>query len=141
MATKDIRSDLLQLNSLYAVIASDTTTNGAIIDTAKYDNGLMFAVVIPAYTDGTYDLVLEEDDDIGFGTATVLPTDTLIGALPSLSTANPQGSTPLHTVGVFGNKRYLRPSITSTSVTTGATVLVLMTLAGETAPVDEGPTL
>jgi len=133
MATQDIRSDLDQFNAFNAVIASDATTAGAIIDTADYDLGLMYTVLAANYTDGTYDLLLEEDDDVGFGSATAVPSGSLIGALPSLSAISPLDS--LGTVGVFGNKRFLRASIVSTATTTGAHVVVLMTRKAESAPV------
>lgn len=135
MATNDIRSDLDQLNALTAAISSNTTTNGSIIDTADYDLGIMFGILATEHTDGTYTLVLEEDDDIGFGSATVVPADYLIGALPSVSAGSPSGPTPLGTVGVFSNKRYLRAAVVSTGVTMGANVSVIMTCKAEFAPV------
>ena len=46
-------------------ITTDTTTAGAIIDTADFDLGIYFALASTTYTDGTYTLKIEDGDDSG----------------------------------------------------------------------------
>lgn len=120
----DIRSDLLINNVLNAVINSDTTTNGSIIDTADYDTGVMFDFAAIAYTAGTYTPLLEESNDSGMAGATVIPTANLIGTIAdaTLTAATPAGG-QLPTIGVVETKRYVRLSIVSTS--TGAATVVI----------------
>lgn len=116
------------------VIATDTTTAGAIIDTANYDLGVYFAVLVTSYTDGTYTLKIEDGDDSGLSDAADVPTANLVyGTLPAVSAAVAEGGV-LAKEGVFGTKRYIRPSIVSTSTTTGATVQVIAVNGGEVLP-------
>lgn len=133
MAVKDIRSNLIQTLALSAAISTDTTTAGAILDTADNELGLMFAVEATAYTAGTYTLLLEESSDSGMSGATAISGDQLIGTLPELSAATASGGV-LETVGVISNLRYVRASIVSAS-TGSATVQVLATQKGEVKPV------
>ena len=87
------------------------------------------------YTDGTYTPLLEEDDDIGFGTATVVPADKIIGttAGAAISGAQANGDV-LPSIGVFSNKRYLRLSFVSTGTTTGATIAAIYQGGTEVSP-------
>jgi len=105
-----------------ATIASNTTTVGEIIDTANFDMGVYFSLFCTAYTDGTYTLTIEEGDDAALADATTVSSDQLIGSLASVSAATTHGTGVLPSTGVHSTKRYVRPSIVSTGVTTGATV-------------------
>ena len=135
MAVKDIKSNLLQSLALVpGVIATDTTTAGAIFDTADNELGLMFGVNVSAYTDGTYTLLLEESDDSGMSGAVAITGDKLIGTLPAVSAAIASGAT-IPTVGVISNLRYVRASIVSSSTSTGATAEVIATQKAELMPV------
>lgn len=133
MAVKDIRSNVKQILALLATISTDTTTNGAIIDTADFELGLMFAVQISDYTDGTYTLLIEESDDSGMSGAVAVTGDKLIGSLPVLSAATAQGGT-LGTVGVISNLRFVRASLVSASTSTGAVAQVISTEVAENMP-------
>ena len=133
MAVTDIRSDLIQSNALAAAITSDTTTAGAIFDTADNELGLMFSLLAHTYTDGTYTLLLEEDDVIGFGSSSVISGDQLIGTLPVVSAATASGAA-LGTVGVISNKRFVRASVVSASTSTGSDIVVSCTQSAEEMP-------
>ena len=135
MAVKDIRSNVKQnLAFEPQVISTDTTTTGAILDTADFELGLMFAVNASAYTDGTYTLLIEESDDSGMSGAVAVTGDKLIGTLPALAAAVAEGDA-LETVGVISNLRFVRASIVSASTATGATIFVVSTQVAETMPV------
>ena len=136
MSVKDIKSQLQSNVAFIEEVTSDTTTNGAIIDNADYDLGIMFIVQAVAYTDGTYNFAIEESDDSAMAGATVVPTDKIIGDITSLEidAANTSGEL-LGSVGVFSNKRYLRMNVVSTGVTTGATISAVVVQSGEIVPV------
>lgn len=137
MARFDIRSDLKQNLALSATIATDTTTAGAIIDTADYELGLMFAVMANNYTDGTYNFTLEHGLDPALSDAVPIPTDNIIGLLSDLAlTAEDAAGDKLNTVGVFGNKRYVRINAVSTITTLGSDIVAVVTQAAECVSVD-----
>lgn len=123
MATKDQVTTFTGLLSLSALITTDTTTNGAIIDTAEYDLGNSFLMHIGLYTDGTYTMQIQESDDSGMSGATLVSGDQIIGTLPVLSAVTASGGV-IAEVGVISNKRFLRAQIVSTSTSTGASVHV-----------------
>lgn len=135
MAVKDSRSYMLPELAFSAAISSDTTTNGAIIDTAKYELGLTFNVAAAAWTDGTYTFTLEESDDSGMSGAVDIDDSKLIGTEAGLtiSAAETQGDI-LGSIGVFSNLRYVRLKVTSTSTATGATIVSILEKSGEICP-------
>lgn len=117
------------------VIGSDTTTAGAIIDTADFDMGVFFSMLTTAYTDGTFTLKIEHGDDSGLSDAADVDSAMLVyGSLPANSAGASEGDV-MAKEGVHSTKRYLRASIVSTSVTTGATVQVIAVMGGEVLPV------
>lgn len=135
MAIQDIKSDLLFLQSDYVVVAADGTSDGAIIDTADYELGLMFSLQLPVYTDGSYELVIRESDDPAFASSTVVPDIKLIGKPDPLTAATADGS-QLYTVGVFSNLRYVRAVLQASGVATGATAVVNCIQRAELMPVE-----
>lgn len=126
MPVRDIRSQLEPKLAFLAIINSDTTTNGSIIDTADYDGGVVFTLFCSVYGAGTYTPVLEESDDSGMSGANNVDDANLIGteAGAAISAASTGGSV-LKSIGCVGTKRYLRlkiTSATSTTTTIGAVV-------------------
>lgn len=135
MAIKDIRSNLLSRLAFRAIITTDTTTTGAIIDTADFDGGVMFTFLSSVYGAGTYTPLVEESDDSGMSGATAVADANLIGteAGAALSTAITASGAVLNTIGVYGAKRYLRLSIVSASATT-TTIVAIATGVPEVQP-------
>lgn len=123
MAIKEVATKQIVINALeLQVIDTDTTTAGAIIDTAGYDNGIYFAVDVGVFTDGVFTLKIEDGDNSALSDAAVIPTAQLVyGSLPAPIAAIVEGAA-LPKEGIFGNKRYVRASIVSTGTTDGATV-------------------
>jgi len=135
MATNDIRSDLLPRLAFNANISTDTTTAGAIIDTADVDGGVSYELLAQAWTDGTYTPLLEESDDSGMSGATAVPDENLIGteAGAAVSALTAAGAV-LTSFGAFGTKRYLRLSIVSTGTSTGADIVAVFNGVPEIKP-------
>ena len=125
MPVKDIRSNLLPKLAFNAIINSDTTTNGAIIDTADFDGGVVFTLLSSVYNAGTYTPVLEESDDSGMSGANDVADANLIGteAGAALSAVSASGAN-LGSIGAFSTKRYLRLKIASVTSTTTTIVAV-----------------
>jgi len=120
MASKDKNFGMKLSHLLAAVIASNTTTAGAVVD-MNGDNdfeALEVALAIGAHTDGSYSILLEEsDDNISFN---AVAAESILGDNTALDAAN-----SVSHVGYVGKKRYVRASVVSTDVTTGANATLL----------------
>lgn len=135
MAVKDIRSDLQQTVASTAVIAGNGTTDGADLDTANFELGLMFTVSATDYMDGTFDFIIEEKEQLA-DSYVVVPSTSFIGTLAGLQiTAGISNNDILNTIGVFSNKRFVRINTVATVVTNGATITIIATEKGEVLPV------
>jgi len=136
MAIKEEATNQKVIDALTSqAISTDTTTTGAIIDTADYDNGVYFAIGCSAWTDGAYALKIEDGDNAALSDAAVIPDAQLVyPAMPSLGAAIAEGS-PFEKQGIFGNKRYVRASIVSTGTSSGATLQVVAVVNPELVPV------
>jgi hypothetical protein len=115
MAKVDKASTIKVSNALNtATISTNATTAGVAIDMSGYES-LTLVFEVGARTDGTYTpLVTESDDNI---TYTTVPSTFLIGALTAITAANTNVK-----VGYVGKSQYVKASVVSTAVTTGATV-------------------
>lgn len=129
MAVREMvtKSDVLLAHQ--GSIASNTTTNTTIIDTADYDVGISFYLSAPVYTDGTFKLTFQEGDDSGLSDATTVPAVKIVPISDSAQDAVNTGITEqtddgdrLVKAGIHSTKRYVRANIVSTGVTSGATV-------------------
>ena len=115
---RDISKNLLAVISIDPqTISSDTTTNGVGVDVRDFDGAMVLFQSNDAVTDGDFALTIEEsDDDITY--AAVAAAET-IGTLADFTSSN-EGS---QQVGYIGNKRYIRPVITSTSTSCGGIMM------------------
>jgi hypothetical protein len=121
MASVDLKNDIgIEVGVDIQAISSDTTTAGNEIDTQGFES-ITFLQATGAYTDGNYTLLIEDTDTAGSGYAAVAD-DFLIGteAATVLSAVNAASR-----IGYVGKKRYVRASIVSDTVTTGATAGVI----------------
>jgi hypothetical protein len=132
MAVKDMMSKIAVRNVLTATINSNTTTPGAIIDTADFDPGVGFAFAATGFTDGDYSLLIEESDDSGMSGAVTLSEKRL--DLDAASVVAAVGAGDYERVSVISNLRYVRASVVSTGVTTGADLNVLFVGGKEISP-------
>lgn len=99
-------------------ISTDTTTAGAIIDTANYDS-LEFVVLFGTLTDGTYTLLVEDGDASNLSDAAAVADAQLIGTEGTIAATADNTVTK---IGYNGIKRYVRLSIVSASTTSGGTM-------------------
>lgn len=115
---RDDKNNLKISNALNPqAITSDTTTAGAIIDTANFDS-LTFAITSGTLTDGTYTVLIEDDTASNMGTAAAVADAYLIGTEALASFAASEDNTTKK-IGYIGNKRYVRLSIVSASTSSG----------------------
>ena len=138
MAVKDIRSDIQQNIALTVAVTGNGTTNGFAIDTADFELGLMFNVLVNNFTDGSYAFTLEESVDSAFTVpvAIVDGSDKLIGTLAGLTaTAASVSGAILKTIGVISNLQFVRLNVVATGVTTGADIVSVASQKGEVMPV------
>lgn len=103
------------------VINSNTTTQGNVIDLNDGTNNfeaLEIVLQTGLYTDGDYSLVLEDSDDNSVfgvvGAEDILGTNTVLSADDLTS----------H-IGYVGKKQFVRVSVLSANVSTGATISAL----------------
>ena len=123
MAIKDNKTITIATLNKSLAIVSNTTTNGTDVDTTSF-LAVSYGLDCRIRTDGTYTLALLHSDDDGATDAyAAIPAANLIGSYPSL-TGVTAAEGVIGTVGVFGAKKWIRPTVVSTSVTTGGTVAV-----------------
>jgi len=114
---RDISKNLLATISIDPqTISSDTTTNGTGVDVRDYDGAMVVFQSNDAITDGAFALKLQESDDDS--TYTDVDSSEQIGTLANFSSS----AEGIQQVGYVGNKRYLRPVITTTSTSSGGIV-------------------
>lgn len=134
MPTRDNHSRQKMVEALASTaIGTNTTTNGVIIDTADFDMGIKFGFDVSAFTDGVFTISYEDGDDSGLSDAAAVATDKVIGSTVILVAATAAGATFTGN-GLFSTKRFVRAVVTSTGVTTGATISAIAVLSGENNP-------
>lgn len=106
-----------RLGLTVAAIASNTNTDGAIIDTAGYES-LEFYLISGTITDGTYTAQLFHGNDSGLSDGVQLTGEEVLGSAVFISTSD----NVTKRIGYVGKKRYVRLRIVSTGVTTGGTL-------------------
>lgn len=137
MSSFDIRSNLEVRNHIFAIVAADgVTTASASLDNADAADGVMFAMYLPVYGDGSYSMVIEESDQPATDFTAITDANMIIGASPVVVAAASAAGDVAATVGVISNKRYLRAVVTASGLgAAGATVVVQATQMPEILPV------
>lgn len=135
MSTRDIASDLNVVVAHSAVIDTDTDTFSNDVNIADYDDGFMFFMAIPAWTDGTYVLTLQDSPDNSVWTD--VPAEKLIDPAGNGSitlSAATSADDVLERIGAFSVNKHMRAKIVSTVTTDGATVTVYAVRKAELRP-------
>ncbi len=110
-------------NNVFGVVAlvnseitSDTTTLGAIIDTAAFE-GLEFLLQSGTITDGTYAISLQDGEESNLSDAAAVDSELVLGSEDAAFVAADDDT--VKRIGYIGKKRFVRLSIVSASTTTG----------------------
>lgn len=101
-------------------ITSNTTTNGAWIDT-KGSYAVMWSILSGTITDGVYTPVLFEADRDDFADAAQVAADFVIGSYAD-ATFVAADDNVAKKIGYAGKKRYVQLRMVSTSVSSGGTL-------------------
>lgn len=119
MNRRDLHTLIAVLTALPAVaVAGNGSTVGAIIDRDGAD-ALELILSVAGFTDGVYDVLVEDGDDIALADAAPVVDAELLGTEAGAALiANGTSS-----IGYVGNKRYVRLTVVATGVTTGATAV------------------
>lgn len=121
MTTRDIHNTLFPIIGLvFALINSDTTTVGIIIDTAESPgyNSLEFLFLSATITDGTYTPLIEHGDDPALSDAAPVPDNQLVGTEAAAAFVAADDD-KVKRIGYVGNKRFVRASLVSIGTTAG----------------------
>jgi hypothetical protein len=122
MAKKDLKNSILEKVALnIQAISSNTTTDGAAIDTKGYQS-VTFVLQSATLTDGTYTPVIEESDTGAFaGEENAVADADLLGTEAAAAFAAADDN-EVRRIGYVGNKRYVRLTLVSASTSTGGTL-------------------
>jgi hypothetical protein len=121
MAKKDIHNNIEPVVAVnIQSISSNTTVTGNEINLAGYE-GCEFIFVTGTVTDGDYTIEITECDTSG-GVFTAVADADLLGTEANTSTVDNTDDNKYGKIGYIGGKQYVKATITSTNVTTGATV-------------------
>ena len=122
---KDLKNNIFATPALNVqVINTDTTTNGAIVDTAGYES-VTLVTFSGTLTDGAYQFVLADGDNSALSDAATVTAANLIGSSPAFALADDNECARF---GYRGGKRYVRVSCVSTSTSSGGTLGVVAIL-------------
>jgi len=136
MPERDLRSNLEMQLAFNGLIATDTTTDGFIIDTAHYDSGVMFGFIVTFYSDGTYTVNLQDGDDPNLTDAATIADAKIIGDKSTvIFTAGTIEGALLSTLGITDTRRFVRVQVLSTGTSDGATISVTAVKKAELLPV------
>ncbi|MGK9199017.1 hypothetical protein [Sinorhizobium meliloti] len=120
MASKDLHNNIgvaVALNN--GSIASNTTTNGVIIDTAGFES-IEFVVQSGTITDGTYTPGITAGDASDLSDGATVAAPDLLGTNAGAQFVAADDNVAKK-IGYKGGKRYVRLHVLSTGVTTGGT--------------------
>jgi hypothetical protein len=121
MAKKDLHNNIQPVVAVnIQAIASNTTVTGNAIDLAGFQ-GCEFIFVTGTVTDGDYAVEITECDTTG-GDYTAVADADLLGTEAATSTLDNTDDNKYGKIGYIGSKQFVKATITSTNVTTGATV-------------------
>lgn len=97
-------------------LPTNTTTNGNIIDMKGFDS-LEFILLSGVLTDGSYVPLIEEGDASDLSDASAVADADLLGTESEVSYIPTDDIAKK--IGYIGNKRYVRLSIVTTSISSG----------------------
>ena len=136
MPVKDIRSNLESQVAQRDTITTNTTTDGASIDTSDFDGGGVFNFSCTSFSAGTFTPLLEESTTGAFGgEETAIADKNLIGteAGAALTAVTAEGDV-IKSIGIFGTEKFVRSTIVSTGASGNNLIEVTFTASPELKP-------
>jgi len=136
MPTNDIRSNLEPKLVQLDIISTNTTTDGASIDTSDFDGGIVFNFLCTVFSAGTFTPLLEESATGDFsGEETAIADANLIGteAGAALTAATAEGDV-IKSIGIFSTLKFVRSTIVSTGTSGNNTIVATIEAAPEIKP-------
>jgi len=136
MPTKDIRSNLESQVAQRDTITTNTTTDGASIDTSDFDGGGVFNFSCTGFSAGTFTPLLEESATGAFaGEETAIADANMIGteAGAALTAVTAEGGF-INSIGIFGTLKFVRSTIVSTGASGNNLIEVTFTASPEVRP-------
>ena len=132
-AVRDAQSYFSVYKSDYTAISANGNTDGPAFDTADHEMGITFVMACCAYTDGDYELVIQDSADgstdwTDIADGEKLPTPGTTAVTVGALTAD---GALMAKQGCFSTRRYVRARVTATSVTSGATIFTAIIKHGE----------
>jgi len=121
MASRDLHDNIgvsVALNT--GAISSNTTTSGAIIDTAGFES-IEFVIQSGTLTDGSYAPTITEGNESNLSDGSATAAADLLGTAAA-ATFVAADDNAAKKIGYKGGKRYVRLNVVSTGVTTGGTL-------------------
>lgn len=136
MATRDNRSNFEPKLIQTDVISTNTTVDGASLDTSDFDGGITFVYLTTAYTDGTYTPIIEESATGSFsGEETAVADANLVGTeAGAVISADNSELDVLFSIGLVGTLKFVRSTIVSSGTSTGATISTIVVAVPEIMP-------
>lgn len=106
-----------------ALINSNTTTNGLIIDMQGFE-AVEFIIQSATITDGSFTPLVRHGEASDLSDAADVPDASLLGTEAAAAFAAADDNT-VKKIGYIGGKRYVRLSLVSTGVTSGGTLAAI----------------
>ncbi len=136
MPVRDIRNNLEPKLVQLDTITTNTTTDGASIDTSDFDAGIVFNFMCTAFSAGTFTPLLEESATGDFsGEETAIADANMQGteAGAAITAVTAEGDV-LFSIGITGTKKFVRSTIVSTGASGNNTIVVMIDAAPELIP-------
>jgi hypothetical protein len=129
---RDIANNLLIVKAFDSNFTINETKVGVGIDTAQYNNGVMFACIAYSYTDGDFAITMQHSPDNSVFTD--VPAEKLNGSIPVINSETAEAA-EAYKIGAFSTDRWIRFSVTSTSVTTGGSIKIYAIKKAQNRPI------
>lgn len=141
MAIRDIKTDLTTVYSDEFTLSPSGQAFSKSINVRNYDDGIMFIPFITLSDDETnlisIDSIQDSSDDTNWKNIDDIQYIGELSQLQNISIYSPAAILP--TLGVFGNEKFLRVSISASSGNVGnITIKMLWVLKGEIRPDPDG---
>lgn len=136
MPVNDIRSNLESKVVQRDTITTNTTTDGASINTSDFDGGIVFNFTCTSFSAGTFTPLLEESATGVFGgEETAIADKNLIGteAGAALTEVTAEGDV-IKSIGIFGTLKFVRSTIVSTGASGNNLIEVTINAVPELKP-------